>query len=154
MTRRRTLLSRRITRLPRLTNARIHRTILALTSARILTKHITLARLRIGKARRRLSAFTTTRVLVLAFAEPTIPRTIASARPGVNLGLTSRSLTINLFTGIHPRYHLPSDEARYLDPAQMEAVTRTAFAAVWAFADVSERPRIENPLPPSVPRYQ
>lgn len=76
------------------------------------------------------------------------PRT--DAGPFLERGI----LTIDLFTGIHPRYHLPSDEARYLDPAQMEAVTRTSFAAVWAFADSAERPRIENPLPPSVPRYK
>jgi hypothetical protein len=76
------------------------------------------------------------------------PRT--DAGPFLERGI----LTIDLFTGIHPRYHLPSDEARYLDPAQMEAITRTAFAAIWAFADATERPRIENPLPPSVPRYK
>jgi hypothetical protein len=63
-------------------------------------------------------------------------------------------VTINFFTGIHPRYHLPADEASFLDPKKMEAVTRTIFASVWAIADLNERPRIDKPIPPSVPRYK
>lgn len=62
-------------------------------------------------------------------------------------------LPIGFFTGLHPRYHLPADEAKYLDPAKMEAVTRTVFAAVWAFADAPERPRIDRPMPPTVPQF-
>jgi len=76
------------------------------------------------------------------------PRT--DAGPYLERGI----LTIGFFTGIHPRYHQPSDEARHLDPAKMEAVTRTVFASVWAFADTAERPRIEKAIPPSVPRYK
>src|SRR5690606_34963349 len=47
-------------------------------------------------------------------------------------------LTIGFFTGLHDRYHLPADEARYLDPAKMETVARTIFAALWALADAEE----------------
>ena len=43
------------------------------------------------------------------------PRTDAS--PFLERGI----LTIDFYTGIHPRYHLPSDEARFLDPKKMEA---------------------------------
>jgi feruloyl esterase len=74
------------------------------------------------------------------------PRT--DAGPFLERGI----LTIGFTTGIHDRYHLPSDEARYLDPKKMEAIARTVFVAVWAFADTPERPRIERPLPESVPR--
>jgi hypothetical protein len=35
----------------------------------------------------------------------------------------------------------------------MAAVARTVFAAVWTFATTSERPRIDRPIPPTVPRY-
>lgn len=63
-------------------------------------------------------------------------------------------VTINFFTGLHPRYHLPADEAQYLDPKKMEAITRTLFASIWAMADMPERPRIDKPLPASVPRYR
>lgn len=63
-------------------------------------------------------------------------------------------VTINFFTGIHPRYHQPADEAGYLDPAKMEAVTRTIFASLWAMSSMDERPRIDKTVPPSVPRYR
>lgn len=63
-------------------------------------------------------------------------------------------LTIGFFTGVHDRYHLPADEARYLDPAKMERITRTIFAAVWALADTAERPGIDRPIPPTVPNYR
>jgi hypothetical protein len=75
------------------------------------------------------------------------PRT--DAGPFLERGI----LTIGFTTGIHQRYHSPSDEARYLDPAKMEAITRTVFAATWMLADASERPRIDKPLPSTVPRY-
>jgi Zn-dependent M28 family amino/carboxypeptidase len=74
------------------------------------------------------------------------PRT--DAGPYLERGI----LTINFNTGTHPRYHQPSDEARYLDSAKMHAVTRTVFASVWALANTDARPRIERPLPPSVLR--
>ena len=57
------------------------------------------------------------------------PRT--DAGPFLERGI----LTIGFTTGIHPRYHLPADEARYLDPTKMEAVARTVFASVWALAN-------------------
>jgi hypothetical protein len=75
------------------------------------------------------------------------PRT--DAGPFLERGI----LTIGFFTGIHPRYHQPSDEARHLDPKKMEAITRTAFASIWAFADAAERPRIDKSIPSTVPRY-
>lgn len=63
-------------------------------------------------------------------------------------------LTIGFTTGIHDRYHLPSDEAKALDPAEMEAVARTVFVSVWALADAAERPAIDKPIPATVPRYR
>ena len=76
------------------------------------------------------------------------PRT--DAGPFLERGI----LTIGFFTGIHPRYHAPSDEARHLDPKKMEAVTRTVFASVWMLADATERLGIDKPLPATVPRHR
>jgi Zn-dependent M28 family amino/carboxypeptidase len=76
------------------------------------------------------------------------PRT--DAGPFLERGI----LTIGFTTGMHPRYHRPADEARHLDPAQVHAIARTVFASLWAMADVSERPRIDQPLPRSVPSYR
>lgn len=75
------------------------------------------------------------------------PRTDAS--PFLERGI----LTIDYYTGIHPRYHLPSDEARFLDPGKMEAITRTLFATIWAFADAAQRPGIDKPMPATVLPY-
>jgi hypothetical protein len=75
------------------------------------------------------------------------PRT--DAGPFLERGI----LTIGFTTGIHGRYHAPSDEAKYLDPKKMETITRTVFAIAWMLADTPERPRIEKPMPPTVPRY-
>lgn len=61
-------------------------------------------------------------------------------------------LTIGFTTGIHGRYHLPADEARALDPAQMHAIARTVLASVWMLADAAERPRIDQPMPRTVPK--
>jgi Zn-dependent M28 family amino/carboxypeptidase len=74
------------------------------------------------------------------------PRT--DAGPFLERGI----LTIGFTTGVHDRYHLPADEARALDPAQVQAISRTVLASVWMLADAAERPRIDQPLPPSVPR--
>jgi Peptidase family M28 len=74
------------------------------------------------------------------------PRT--DAGPFLERGI----LTIGWNTGLHRRYHLPSDEARFLDPKKIEAVSRTIFATLWAMADSGVRPRIEKPIPVSVPR--
>jgi Zn-dependent M28 family amino/carboxypeptidase len=63
-------------------------------------------------------------------------------------------LTIGFTTGIHGRYHLPADEAPALDPKNMEAIARTVFASAWALADTAERPRIDKPIPATVPRYR
>ena len=63
-------------------------------------------------------------------------------------------LILGFQTGLHSRYHLPSDEAQYLDPQKMEVITRTLFASVWAFADAAERPRIDKEIPASVPRHR
>ena len=76
------------------------------------------------------------------------PRT--DAGPFLERGI----LTIGWFTGLHRRYHLPADEARYLDPKKMEAVTRTVFATLWVMADANERPRIDKVIPATVPRYR
>ena len=63
-------------------------------------------------------------------------------------------LALTFFTGLHPRYHLPADEAKYLDPKKMEAVTRTVFAAVWALAKADVPPKIDRPIPSTVPRHR
>jgi hypothetical protein len=76
------------------------------------------------------------------------PRT--DAGPFLERGI----LTIGFTTGSHPRYHLPTDEARFLDPVQMQAVGRTVFASLWALADADERPRIDRPVPPTVPTHR
>ena len=76
------------------------------------------------------------------------PRT--DAGPFLERGI----LTIGFTTGDHPRYHLPADEARFLDPLQMQAIGRTVLASLWALADVAERPRIDRPMPASVPKYR
>lgn len=76
------------------------------------------------------------------------PRT--DAGPFLERGI----LTIGFFTGLHERYHRPSDEARFLDTAKMEVIARTLFATIWAFADASERPRIDKEIPAAVPRHR
>ena len=68
--------------------------------------------------------------------------------------LERRILTIGFTTGIHDRYHLPSDEARFLDPSKMEAIARTVLVSVWALADAADRPGIDRPVPVSVPDYR
>jgi hypothetical protein len=83
-----------------------------------------------------------------ADSEYVYPRT--DAGPFLERGI----LTIGFTTGNHARYHLPADEARHLDPAQMRDIARTILASAWALADASERPRIDQPLPPSVPKYK
>jgi Zn-dependent M28 family amino/carboxypeptidase len=76
------------------------------------------------------------------------PRT--DAGPFLERGI----LTIGFFTGLHRRYHAPSDEARYLDPKKMEVIARTIFVSAWMLADARERPRIDQEIPASVPRYR
>ncbi|MCA1559464.1 MAG: M28 family peptidase [Acidobacteria bacterium] len=76
------------------------------------------------------------------------PRT--DAGPFLERGI----LTIGFTTGIHARYHAPSDEARHLDAKKMEAIARTVFMVVWMLADSTERPRIDRSIPPTVLRYQ
>jgi Zn-dependent M28 family amino/carboxypeptidase len=63
-------------------------------------------------------------------------------------------LTIGFTTGIHDRYHLPADEARALDATQLHAIARTVFASVWMLADSLDRPRIDQPIPSTVPRHR
>jgi hypothetical protein len=74
------------------------------------------------------------------------PRT--DAGPFLERGI----LTIGFTTGVHDRYHLPSDEAAALDPAKMERIARTIFASVWALADSAQRPGIDKGIPATVPR--
>jgi hypothetical protein len=75
------------------------------------------------------------------------PRT--DAGPFLERGI----LTIGFFTGLHDRYHLPSDQAQHLDPMKMEAIARTIFAGLWMLADADERPGIDRDIPELVPRY-
>jgi hypothetical protein len=74
----------------------------------------------------------------------------SDAGPFIERGI----LAIGFTTGIHARYHLPSDEARFLDPNKMEAIARTVLVSAWVLADMAERPGIEKPLPPTVPDYR
>lgn len=76
------------------------------------------------------------------------PRT--DAGPFLERGI----LTIGFTTGIHNRYHLPADEAWALDPVQVHAVARTVFTSLWMLADAAERPRIDQPIPITVPRHR
>jgi Zn-dependent M28 family amino/carboxypeptidase len=76
------------------------------------------------------------------------PRT--DAGPFLERGI----LTIGFTTGIHDRYHLPRDEAQFLDPAQMHGIAKTALASIWMLADAAERPRIDRPIPTTVPRHK
>lgn len=62
--------------------------------------------------------------------------------------------TVSFFTGLHQRYHRPSDEARYLNPGKIERIARTVSAAVRAVADWDRRPGIDRPLPKMVPQYR
>ena len=36
----------------------------------------------------------------------------------------------------------------------MEAITRTIYAFAWALADAPDRPRIDKPMPATVPNYR
>jgi Zn-dependent M28 family amino/carboxypeptidase len=76
------------------------------------------------------------------------PRT--DAGPFLERGI----LTIGFFTGLHDRYHRPADEAQFLDPEQIHRVARTALASIWMLADAAERPRIDRPIPATVPRQK
>ena len=76
------------------------------------------------------------------------PRT--DAGPFLERGI----LTIGFNTGIHDRYHQPSDEARHLDKQKVTDIARTVFVSVWMLADARERPGIDKPIPPNVPRYR
>ena len=76
------------------------------------------------------------------------PRT--DAGPFLERGI----LAIGLTTGTHARYHLPSDEARFLDPEKMEAIARTIYAFAWTLADAAERPKMDKPMPAIVPNYR
>jgi Zn-dependent M28 family amino/carboxypeptidase len=63
-------------------------------------------------------------------------------------------LAVGWTTGTHARYHLPSDEARYLDPGKMESIARTIYAFAWTVANAAERPKIDKPMPAIVPDYR
>ncbi len=76
------------------------------------------------------------------------PRT--DAGPFLERGI----LTVGFTTGIHDRYHRPSDEAQFLDPDQIHRIARTALASIWMLADAAERPRIDRPIPTTVPRHE
>ena len=54
------------------------------------------------------------------------------------------------FTGLHGDYHRPSDEVSKIDPAKMEAVSRTVYVMVSMLADDATRPRMDKPLPPNL----
>jgi Zn-dependent M28 family amino/carboxypeptidase len=72
------------------------------------------------------------------------PRT--DAGPYLERGI----LTIGFTTGIHDRYHLPADEARFLDADKTTAIAKTIFAVAHALAQTAQRPAIEKPVPATV----
>ena len=63
-------------------------------------------------------------------------------------------LTIGFTTGLHDRYHLPADEAQFLNPEKIAAISRTIFVIAHALAQADQRPSIEKALPPSVLRVK
>ena len=75
------------------------------------------------------------------------PRT--DAGPFLERGI----LAIGFTSGNHSRYHLPSDEVKFLDPKKMETTARTIFVSAWMLADAKERVRIDRSIPPTVLRY-
>jgi hypothetical protein len=77
-----------------------------------------------------------------------------SARTDAGPYLERGILAIGFFTGLHERYHRPSDETRYLDPEKIRAGTGAALASIWVIAGASQRPRIELPIPETVPRHR
>ena len=76
------------------------------------------------------------------------PRT--DAGPYLERGI----LTIGFTTGIHDRYHLPSDEAKFLDAEKVTVIARTVFAVIHALGQTDQRPAIEKEIPPSVLRVK
>ncbi len=76
------------------------------------------------------------------------PRT--DAGPYLERGI----LTIGFTTGIHDRYHLPADEAQFLDAGKTTAIAKTIFAIAHALAQAEQRPAIEKPVPSTVLRVR
>ncbi|MEX1181963.1 MAG: M28 family peptidase, partial [Gemmatimonadota bacterium] len=83
-----------------------------------------------------------------ADAEAFYPRT--DAGPFLERGV----LAMSFGTGLHERYHRPTDEAQYLDPAKIAAIARTIYVMLWTLADVAVPPRIDKAMPELVPRYR
>jgi hypothetical protein len=57
---------------------------------------------------------------------------------------------VEFFTGLHADYHRPSDDVSKIDPAKMEAVTRTVYVMLSMLADDPVRPRMDKALPPNL----
>jgi hypothetical protein len=68
--------------------------------------------------------------------------------------LERRVLAIGFTTGIHDRYHLPADEARFLDETKMATIARTIYGFAWALADAADVPRLDKQMPATVPDYR
>lgn len=68
--------------------------------------------------------------------------------------LERRVLAIGFTTGIHDRYHLPADEARFLDERKIATISRTIYGFAWALADATDAPRIDRKMPATVPDYR
>jgi Zn-dependent M28 family amino/carboxypeptidase len=62
-------------------------------------------------------------------------------------------LVVELFTGLHERYHSPQDEVQHLDPAKIQAVSRLLLGLMHTIADADRVPVIDKAMPASVPRY-
>lgn len=57
---------------------------------------------------------------------------------------------VEFFTGLHNDYHRPSDDVSKIDPAKMEAVSRTVYAVISTLANDPVRPRMDKALPPNL----
>jgi Zn-dependent M28 family amino/carboxypeptidase len=84
----------------------------------------------------------------LAEHEYFYPRT--DAAPYLERGIP----IVDFFTGEHPDYHLPSDEASKIDTRKLEQVSRTVFVTAWLLADRTQRPTLDKGIPAHVRRVR
>jgi hypothetical protein len=58
---------------------------------------------------------------------------------------------VEFVDGIHEDYHRPSDEPAKLDGRKMQGVARSVFVTLWLLANDPVTPRMDKPLPPTLP---
>lgn len=54
------------------------------------------------------------------------------------------------FDGVHEDYHQATDHPDKIDYDKMEKVARTVFATMWKLSNSSQRPKVDQPLPPQL----